>query len=255
MASIRFNGVEIQKQLDVFAKTQVPFVAAVTVNRLAAQAKKDIRADMQRTFNTVATYTLNSVQSSHFATKREPWTEIYLLDFAGKGNAAANYLLPQIIGGSVYPTRFQRRIGRDLTGYNGAYMLPLHDSAGTKVGRNGRMRPSQYVEALYGLRAMESFRASVRPGRYRTEGSYTYMPYLKGTSRGLDTRGGSRRRKSEIPKPGIYRRVGGTSVRVFAQLRSIPTVPPKFSLIDAANSSVAANAERIFGLALEQYKL
>lgn len=246
MESISFNGNKIQQELDIIAKTQIRFIAALTVNRLRQQAQADVRQNMKDKFANPSKYTLRSVIYNHFATKDAPWTELELNDFSGSGNAAARYLLPQIRGGPVFKTRFQDKIRDNLTGFNGAYMLPLHESKATKRNAVGRMRPSQYVEVLYGLKAMEAFRASARPGRYRTEGSYVYMPFLGATP------GGSRRSsQASPPKPGIYRVVGGKTTRdpdtkVFAQLKQVPTVAPKFSFIESVNSSISKNTERIF---------
>ena len=252
MESISFNGNKIQQELDIIAKTQIRFIAALTVNRLRQQAQADVRQNMQDKFANPSKYTLRSVIYNHFATKEEPWTELELNDYSGSGNAAGRYLLPQIRGGEVFRTRFQNRIRKDLTGFNGAYMLPLHESKATKRNAVGRMRPSQYVEVLYGLKAMEAFRASARPGRYRTEGSYVYMPFLGATAGGSRRSStGSGKASKGIPKPGIYRVVGGKTTRdpdtkVFAQLKQVPTVAPKFSFIESVNSSISKNTERIF---------
>lgn len=251
MASIEFNGTELVRDLDVFAKVQLPFLAAVTVNRLATQVRQDLQKEMLDSFTYVSAFTYKSPKQRHFANKLETWTEVYLRDEATKGQAPAQYLLPQITGGMVLRTRFQNRLASELDGYNGRYMLPLHNSTGAKLGPTGRIKASQYVEALYGIKAMESVRASMRPGKYRTEGSYVYVPYV-GTRKQLAAQMRALG-KGRIPKPGIYRMMGDTPVQLFKQLDRVPTVQKSFDFQYAAELSVSRNVGRIFDQARAEF--
>lgn len=251
MASIEFNGQQLIRELDLATRVQLPFLAAVTVNRLASQVRKDLQAEMLDSFATVAPFTYRSPKQFHFANKDQPWTEVYLQDEAAKGNAPARYLLPQIKGGLVYRTRFQQRLASELGGYNGRYMLPLQDSPGTKRNARGRMQASQYTEALYGIKAMESLRASMRPGRYRTEGSYVYVPYVganKELAKQMRALG-----KGKIPRPGIYRMMGDDPVQVFKQLERVPTVQKRFDFAYASQLSVDRNVGKIFDQAAAEF--
>lgn len=251
MASVEFNGTQLVRDLDVFAKVQLPFVAAVTVNRLATQVRKDLQHEILDSFTYVSAFTYKSPLYRHLATKQEPWTEVYLRDEATKGQAPAKYLLPQITGGLVHETRFQRRLKSELNGYNGRYMIPMLKSPGTKLNSIGRMSASQYVEALYGIKAMESIRASMKPGKYRTEGSYVYVPYVGGrTELAKQMRALGRGR---MPKPGIYRMMGDTPVQVFKQLERVPTVQKRFDFAFASQLSVDKNVEKIFDEATRQF--
>ena len=89
MASVEFNGTQLVRDLDVFAKVQLPFVAAVTVNRLATQVRQDLTHEMRDSFARVSPFTLKSPLYRHLATKAEPWTEVFLRDEATKGQAPA----------------------------------------------------------------------------------------------------------------------------------------------------------------------
>lgn len=251
MASIEFNGTQLTQELDVFAKVQLPFLAAVTVNRLASQVRQDLQKEMLDSFTYVSAFTYKSPKQRHFASKVETWTEVYLRDEATKGQSPASYLLPQIKGGLVLQTRFQRRLQSELDGYNGRYMLPLHNSSAAKLGPTGRVQAAQYVEALHGIRAMESVRASMRPGKYRTEGSYVYVPYVganKELAKQMRALG-----KGRIPKPGIYRMMGDTPVQLFKQLDRVPTVEKRFDFQYAAELSVKNNVELIFAKARAEF--
>lgn len=244
MNSVVFDAAGLVRNLDIIAKIQLPFVAAVTVNRLAKATKQALQREMLDSFKRTSPYTLRSIETEHFATKTEPWTYVQHMGFAGKGNAAANYLRPQITGGMVFRTRFQNRLNSELDGYNGRYMLPLENSPGAKRGPQGRIRPSQYVEALYGIKAMESVRASSRPGRYRTQGSYAYVPYVGGQpalARQMRALG-----RGRIPKAGIYRIMQGKPVQVFKQLQDIPSVPMIYDFAYAAQVAVEKNVQTIF---------
>ena len=256
MASVEFNGTQLTRELDVFARVQLPFAAAVTVNRLATQVRQDMQLEMQDSFQRVSSYTLRSVLYRHLATKYEPWTEIFIRDEGAKGQAPATYLLPQIKGGMVYRTRFQQRLNAELNGYNGRYMIPDAQGSGAKLNSQGRVRASQYVEALYGIKAMESIRASVRPGKYRTEGSYVYVPFAMDIAN-KDQRKATEARlralgKGRMPKPGIYRMKGDTPLQVFKQLDRVPTVTPRFDFQFAAQNTVNKHVNRIFDEALAQ---
>lgn len=252
MASVEFNGTQLVRDLDVFAKVQLPFAAAVTVNRLATQVRKDLTHEMVDSFTYVSAFTSTSPKQRHLATKVDTWTEVYLRDEAMKGQSPAKYLLPQIKGGMVLETRFQNRLKSELNGYNGRYVIPMLKplSPGAKLNNLGRIKASQYVEALYGIKAMESVRASMRPGKYRTEGSYVYVPYVgnrPALARQMRAFG-----RGRIPNPGIYRMMGTTPVQVFKQLEHVPTVQKRFDFEYAAQLSVDKNVGKIFDEALAQ---
>jgi hypothetical protein len=246
MASVEFNGTQLVKDLDVFAKVQLPFVAAVTVNRLATQVRKDLQREILDSFNYVSAFTYKSPLQRHFASKAEPWTEVYLKDEAAKGQAPAQYLLPQITGGPVLRTRFQRR----ATGAGPGYLVPLLDSPAAKLNNIGRISPAQYTEALYGIKAMEDVRASMRPGKYRTEGSYVFIgPSLNPSKR--KRKGGGRNLIGE--GYGIYRVMGDDYVQLFKLLRRTPTVEKRFDFAYASQLSVEKNVEKIFDKAISEF--
>ena len=244
MQSIEFDVDSLVRNLNVITQVQLPFLAALTVNRLANATKAGLRQEMQDRFRRVSPFTLRSLEQIHLATKAEPWTTIQHWPYGSKGNAPADYLRPQITGGSVFKTRFQGRLNRELQNYNGAYMQPLEDSPAAKLDARGRVKASQYVEALWGVKAMESLRASGRPGKYKTEGSYKYMPYLGIHSSGNKKRGGNQRRR--LLKPGIYRRMGSGYERLFMQLQDVPTVPPVYNFKNAAQDIVNKNVQAVF---------
>lgn len=249
MASVEFNGQELIRELDLATRVQLPFLAAVTVNRLASQVRKDLQREILDSFTYVSSFTYTSPKQRHFASKAEPWTEVYLRDEAVKGQAPAKYLLPQITGGMVYRTRFQNRLERELQGYNGRYMLPLANSPAAELNQLGRIRAQQYVSALYGVKAMETVRASNRQS-YRTLGSYMYVPLGPDKEKAKVIRGLN---KGRLPGPGIYKVENNSMTQVFKQLSRIPTVEKRFDFAYASQLSVERNFQQIFDRAADEF--
>jgi len=122
--SISFNGQKLDRELDLIVRVQLPFLAAVTVNRLGTVVRQALQHEMKDSFKSLSTFTYKSPLYRHLATKAQPYTTIYLRDEATKGQPPSTYLLPQILGGMVYKTRFQERLASQLSNYNGRYMFP-----------------------------------------------------------------------------------------------------------------------------------
>lgn len=249
MASVEFNGQQIVNDLDLATRVQLPFLAAVTVNRLASQVRKDLQREILDSFTYVSSFTYTSPKQRHFASKAEPWTEVYLRDEASKGQSPAQYLLPQITGGMVLRTRFQNRLARELEGYNGRYMIPLADSPAAELNQLGRIRAQQYVSALYGIKAMETVRASNRAS-YRTLGTYMYVPFKPDKEKARVIRGMN---KGRLPGPGIYKVENNSITQVFKQLSRVPTVQKRFDFSYAAQLSIEQNFQRIFDQAAAEF--
>ncbi len=234
--SIDINANALVRNLDVFGKVQLPFMASLTLNRAATQVRDDLKVSMRSTFTYLAPYTQNSL-FIRASTKQKLYTDIGVKEFGIKGNAAADYLKPQVYGGQVYRTRFQKRLERNM-GMKG-YMLPLHSSEGAQTNASGRIAAGQYTAALYGIKAMEDIRGSGRYGRfdYKTLGSYMYI------KPGQIVFG----RQSNSPlKPGIYRVQGSDLTMVFKELRRTPRVPAKWPFFDIARNSATQRIQPAF---------
>lgn len=244
MQSITFDVDSLVRDLNVITQVQLPFLAALTVNRLANATKAGLRREMLDSFERVSPFTLRSLEQVHLATKAEPWTIIQHWPYGAKGNAPASYLRPQIVGGMVFKTRFQNRLGAELDGYNGSYMQPIENSPAAKRNAQGRVKASQYVEALYGIKAMESLRQSTRNGKYKTEGNYVYVPYV-GSQPALAKQMRAIGR-GRLPLPGIYRKMGSGYSMLFKQLERVPTVSKHYDFAYAAQDIVNKNVQSIF---------
>jgi hypothetical protein len=234
--AIDFNGNALVRNLDVFGKVQLPFMASLTLNRTATQVKESLKGSMRGTFTYLAPYTQNSL-SIRVSSKQKLYTDIFVKEFGIKGNAAADYLRPQVYGGQVYRTRFQKRLQRNM-GMQG-YMLPIHSSDAAQLNASGRVQAGQYTAALYGIRAMEDVRGSGNYGKfdYKTLGNYVYI------RPGQSVFG----RQSNRPlAPGIYRVKGSDLSMLFKELRRPPTVPAKWDFFGIARTSAERKIQPVF---------
>lgn len=232
--AIEVDANRLVRRMDVFTKVQMPFMTSLALNRTATDVRTALRESMRSTFTYLTPYTQQSV-FIRVSSKQKLYTDIGIKEFGVKGNAAADYLKPQVYGGQVYRTRFQRRLQRNM-GMSG-YMLPLHDSDAAQTGSTGRIIAGQYTAALYGIKAMEDVRGSGSYGKfdYKTLGSYVYVrPGAKVFN------------KDRRLAPGIYRVQGTNLSMVFKELRRTPNVAPKWKFFDIAESNARSALSKRF---------
>jgi hypothetical protein len=240
--SIEIDANALVKKLDVFAKVQMPFMASVALNRTAVKVRDSLKVSMRDTFTYLAPYTQNSL-FIRVSSKQSLSTEIGVKQFGIKGNAAADYLKPQVYGGQVYRTRFQRRLERSV-GMKG-YMLPIHSSDAAELNPSGRINAGQYTSALYGIKAMEDIRGSGSYGKlnYKTLGTYVYIRprqiVFSGSGNGPLA-------------PGIYRVKGNEVSMLFKELRRPPTVPAKWDFFGIADSNARRELPVAFNTAFKE---
>ncbi len=272
--AITFNSTKFEKKLDVFAKKQLPFVAARTLEKLAIEARRHAVKNMYARFTYVSDRTAKSIVSKPaidftfgkqrgsviFNLKKNQVIELYHRDDASKGNPPSEYLRP-IAGGNsgvVYRTLFQKRLQRNGVIGAGQYMMPWHASPAAELGPTGRIRPAQYVKALWGVKAMEDIRSSSNYGKrgYKSLGTYKVVPAdIKN-----DRKAANRWRQmvnpptgkripgwlNSLPKPGIHKVVPSGLTQVFKTLDRMPRVPYKYKFRQIVFNAVNKNAERIF---------
>lgn len=106
--SILHNLDRTIKLLGAQAK-QVPFASAVALTRTAGIVKEAEVREMRDVFDSPTPYTLTSVYVKA-ATKANLNAVVWLKDFAAKATPASAYLLPQIIGGTRRPKRFEKAL-------------------------------------------------------------------------------------------------------------------------------------------------
>jgi hypothetical protein len=223
--SIEINADALVRRMDVFTKVQMPFITSLALNNTASHVRDSLRGSMRGTFTYLTPYTQNAL-SIRVSSKQKLYTDIFVKEFGVKGNAAADYLKPQVYGGQVYLTRFQRRLKRQV-GMQG-YMMPLHGSDAAQLNPSGRIAAGQYTAALYGIKAMEDIRSSGNYGKfdYKTLGSYMYV-----------RPGQTVFNKDRRLAPGIYRVQGSNLSMLFKELRRAPKVAPKWKFFEVAQTS------------------
>jgi len=280
-ASISFNGKDLIHKIDILQQRQIPWITALTLSgkhkddvSLATQVKKDLLIEMKEEFRQVAPQTQRLFHTR--ATKTSLKTVISHKEDAAKGNSPADYLLPQIVGGPVLQTGFQKRLKEKGYIKSSGYMFPLHKAPGTKI--RGRLAPSVYNKALWGISAMEDLRGKIsrkgvniydkkKTSSYKTKGSFIHVP--KNVAR--DNLGGESQDKyaqmirgfaykkgqpwKSIPGPGIYKvnPKGQGLTQIFKEFDSVPVISwPPYDFKGTSQYSVEKNAQRIFDLKVKE---
>ncbi len=281
-ASVSFNGNKITKELDLIVQVQLPFIASLTLNgrrgrdiSLASELQEDLRDHMARTFDNYGRETKKFIVKR--STKKDLTTIVKHKDQAMGGQPPSKYLLPQIKGGQVYRTKFQRRLVAKGYMPEGHYMMPIVNG---KPGW-GIMKPSMYTKALWGISAMEELRGRVSRGgvhvyeknkapEFKTQGTFIHVPRNlaemakqepKGTKGKLRSYaamvrqlnyGGKKKGAGKLPPGGIYKVQGKSLKMVFAELDYIPSVNAKYKFKETSEQSVNRNFKRIFDMKVKE---
>ena len=256
IAKIEFDPKKLINEITELEKVILPNILYKSLNRAVfLTSREELRDAAKSTFINKVPFTVKSFlydrpqQQRGFLESR-----IYIRDDAPKGNAPADYLSPQIAGGSVYRTRFQRRLEAKgvLSSHRDQYMMPALGSVRSKLPKG------EYTRALWGMSLMNDLRGGFdyEKRAFKTAGKYVWVPPDLADQIGAEAHAWKIRRLNrngvgttapgQIPKAGIYK-VKGSGKRTsleqrFISLPYIPSVSPKFNFTDLAKTSV----ERIF---------
>ena len=248
-SSITFNPEELIGKINELEKVILPNILYKSLNRAVFRtSREDLRDAAASTFTNKVPFTLKSFlydkpqQTANFLESR-----IYIRDDAPKGNAPANYLSPQITGGSVYRTRFQRRLEAkgNLSPWRDQYMMP----ALGEIGRS-KLPKGEYTRALWGISAMNEIRGGFDYDKkqFKTAGSYVWVPpnlaHEVGAEahawkvRRLNKNGVGKSSPGDIPKAGIYKVLKSGLRQRFISLPDVPSVRKKFDFENIAKNSI-----------------
>ena len=133
----------LQRILDA-APNQIRFTTALALTRTAQDVKKAEEEEMADVFDRPTRYTMTSVFMRP-ATKANLTAEVWLKDFAAKATPAAQFLLPQIVGGSRRMKRFERALQAVGAMPPGHRVVP---GSAAKLDANGNMDRGQIVQIL-----------------------------------------------------------------------------------------------------------
>lgn len=126
------------------AAKQIKFATAVALTRTAQKVKEAQEREMRDVFDRPTPYTMSSLYMSP-ATKAKLTAVVWLKDFAAKATPASKYLLPQIVGGTRKPKRFERALQAIGALPPGHRVVP---GSGAKLDAFGNISPAQIVQIL-----------------------------------------------------------------------------------------------------------
>ena len=244
-AEIKFDPKQLIGKITELEKVILPNVLYQSLNKAVFRtSREELRDAAANTFTNKVPFTLKSFlydkprQQGNFLESR-----IYIRDDAPKGNAPADYLSPQITGGSVYRTRFQKRLETKgfLGGSQGKYMMPA-----LKQMQRSKLPKGEYTRALWGVSAMNEIRGGFDYDKkqFKTAGSYVWIPKdldaMADWSDELAARASMIRslNKGKLPRPGIYKVMKSKLKQTFVMLDNVPTVGKKFDFVNIAKNSV-----------------
>ena len=253
IAKIEFDPKKLINEITELEKVILPNILYKSLNRAVFRtSREDLRDAAASTFTNKVPFTLKSFlydkpqQTANFLESR-----IYIRDDAPKGNAPANYLSPNMPGGSgtAYRTRFQRRL--EAKGVLGAgkheYMMPALRS----VNKRSHLRKGEYTKALWGISAMNEIRGGFDYDKkqFKTAGSYVWVPpnlaHEIGAEahawkvRRLNKNGVGKSSPGDIPKAGIYKVLKSGLRQRFISLPDVPSgYRPKFNFENIAKNSI-----------------
>lgn len=147
---VKFDTREITKYLSDIEKKQIPFATARALTSTASDVKDELIKEMDRVFDRPTRYT-KSAFYIRSATKKKLIASVGIKDFAGKGIPAIKFLMPQIVGGTRAPKRFEIWLRRRGILPEGMFAVPAR---GAKLDRYGNLSRGQITKMLANLQAL-----------------------------------------------------------------------------------------------------
>ena len=232
--------------LSVLKRVRLPGVLAGALNRTATYLKVQEADYMGEAFNSASKFTRNAPMTSKWAKKEKLEFNFFLKDEAPKGNAPAEYLAPQVYGGQVMVTRFNKRLRRKgVIGDNQYVPYWVTGQGKGSVRRNaaGRVSPGFLQEVSSSLAALDDASPNSKKNK-KTGKQYFTMGLDEGGTRSYDFKPGNPYRDSQkedgYEGPGIYfRRKNSDLALVFRVIDSVPTVAPKYQWNEARLKPIA----------------
>lgn len=252
---IRFDAASLAGRINLIQEVQLPYASRIALNNTVFHIQQYLKDWMPGGFNLPVPLTVNSPRYTKAKISKDNpnayVAEVYINDWVPKGNAPARYLKPQITGGLIYRTRFQRAMentqyqnrppGEQYMRATGQSILAPNRAlipTGSKAVRRNKyqnMTPGQYTQILSALNqdgvkmignSFYMYYDPIRDAKFASE--------MNGLEKRLDQRG-----------PGIYmvqrQRRGLKTQKVLADVPT-PSVQRKFPL----DLLTEAKAQEIF---------
>jgi len=253
---------ELLKDLSFLQKTQLARVLQDSLNKdLAPALKKNETAEIKRVFSDPVPFTQNAPMTTKWANFDDLSINFKLRDQADGGNSPDRYLYPQTEGGSVYVTRFTRKLRYQGHIDNSQYVMHWGFGIGPGAQARGGRVTGGFVQAVLAGLSRDTGGSSVGPYRRgsdyaRAVSSYNRTPYfILGGKPNQPGDANSRRtrrsgsRTSGFDGPGIYTRQGGDLQRVFRILSGVPTVQKRY---DWSPERIFKAADPVFTAAVDR---
>jgi len=252
---IEFDANALAGQIDLIDEVQLPYAARSALNSTLFHVQQDLKEWMQNNFHLPVPVTLNSVKYNKAQISKGNPNQyvgsVYINEWLPKGNAPARYLKPQITGGPIYRTRFQRAMertpyqnrapgenylrstGQPILAPNRAF-VPT-DSKAVRRNKYENMTPGQYTQVMDAMQ---------HDGiKMIGNGFYLYFDPRREDKFASEANGLERRLQNR--GPGIYlvqrQRNRLRTRKVLADVQT-PNVPMKFPL----NTLTTLKANEVF---------
>jgi len=142
---------EVLRKFEALPAKQIPFAVSLALNETAKRVKESWTKEMSSVFDRPTPFTLNSPMVSKRATKQDMTAVVKIKDWVGgKGTAPADYLQPQIQGGSRVPKKFESALRRVGLLFPGEFAVP---ASGAQLDQYGNLSRGEVVRMLSFLRA------------------------------------------------------------------------------------------------------
>jgi hypothetical protein len=219
------------EDISILKRVRLPGVLAGALNRTATYLKVQESDYMETTFNTVVPFTKNAPMTSKWASKGNLRFNFFLKNEAPKGNAPSEYLAPQVYGGQVMVTRFNKRLRRKgVIGDNQYVPYWVSSQGGVRRGASGRVTPGFLTEVAASLGGLDD----IARGKNKKSGKQYFTLGLDEGNRTYDFRVSDKpyrdsRKEDGYQGPGIYiRRKNSDLALIFRVIDEVPTVQPKY---------------------------
>lgn len=224
-------------KLELLRTVQIPFILQQALNRgLAPKLRENERKVIAQTFNIANSFTITSPMTTKWANFGDLSINFKHRDQADNGNEPAKYLRPQVEGGPVYLTRFNRRLQYNGVLEGSEYAWYWKDRPRNPKGGLLKkiaddiifQRQNPEYEGWQGLKSGREFLVLGRPSRRTAQARKNNLSVSTRGFRGL----------------GVYRNIGGGKLeQVFPILKRPVTVPAKY---DWGEQRLSAFADTVF---------
>ena len=162
---IRTEGIrELIAELGAMAQEQIPYATALTITSLAGKVQAAETGTIASVFDRPTPYAINSIFKTS-ATKTKLTAKVWLKDRSAtsKGNAATDYLAPQILGGTRNQKPFEYWLTRAAILPAGWVTVP---GRGATINQYGNISQGQITQILSAMNATpDTYQNSRRLGR------------------------------------------------------------------------------------------